>query len=79
MKALAKLGLLLAIIIIGRQLRPASSAALATQPADAAVVARPDTLQFTSFASAQQPPVAPVNQRTDQRKAPETTGFTIWY
>ena len=77
MKAFAKLGLLLAIVVAGRQLRQTSTAALIAQPNATAVVARPDTLQFDSFASTQATPVAPVSHRTPQQKA--DSGFTVWY
>ncbi|RZK38387.1 MAG: hypothetical protein EOO57_04225 [Hymenobacter sp.] len=80
MKSFAKLGLLLALVVVGRYFRPAEYAALPAQKTDSVTLVKHDTLQFATYATSQTNLVAPVNQRSrPSRPLAANEEYSIWY
>lgn len=79
MKSIAKLSLLLALVVTGRLLRPATSTTAATAATTTIVAAGADALRFTFLTGTQSPQAVPVNRRTDQHKEQSTAEPVVWF
>lgn len=79
MKALAKLGLLLALVVAGRYMRLTDSTTFPKQEKTTVRLVRPSTLHFTSFYTAQASPLAPAGQRTLPVKRQTGQAPLAWY